>query len=102
NYKVYLLWLIGGIIQFVVYFIAKDNSDFQEVNGNNLAPLKTLLVMRLSYQFFRQLFKILTPWELIITAKRFSSYDLDDKRKLIWLDYLFSFIIVACLVASFL
>jgi len=102
NYKVYLLWLISGIIQFVVYFIAKDNSDFQEVNGNNLAPLKTLLVMLLSYQFFRQLFKILTPWELIITAKRFSSYDLDDKRKLIWLDYLFSFIIVACLVASFL
>ncbi|WP_223857414.1 GNAT family N-acetyltransferase [Sphingobacterium micropteri] len=74
----------------------------EKVNGNNLASLKTLLVMLLSFQFFRQLFKKLTPWELIITAKRFSSYDLDDKRKLIWLDYLFSFIIVACLVASFL
>ena len=102
SYKVYLLWLITGIIQLVVYFIAKDYPDFQKVNDNNLASLKTLLVMLLSFQFFRQLFKLLTPWELIITIKRFSSYDLDDKRKLIWLDYLFSLIIAACIVACFL
>lgn len=93
NYKVYILWLIVGIGQYIVYVATKDNPDFMMFRGSSLTPMRALLFMLLTLQLFRQLYMLLTPWDLIITYRRFTCHDTEDNRKMIWLDVVFSIII---------
>ncbi len=100
NYKVYILWLLVGIGQFIVYMVTKDNPDFMMFRGSSLTPLRALLIMLVTLQLFRQFYMLLTPWELIITYRRFTWHDTDDNRKMIWLDVVFSIIIYAVTILS--
>lgn len=94
NFKVYILWLIVGIGQFIFYRFTNNNPDFRVFFGANLTSFIALLSMLITFQFLRQLYMFLSHKELIITFGKFSWFDKHDKRKMTWLDVLFSFIII--------
>src|SRR6185369_11940902 len=53
NYKVYILWLVIGAVQFAVYVMVKENPDFMMYRGTNLTSMRMLFIMLLSFQLFR-------------------------------------------------
>ena len=102
NYKVFFLWLLAGAIQLAPYFFTANNSHYNQDPGSNVLPLKALFVMLVSLQFFRQLYMLFFPGELITPYWRSSWYDDNDGRKISWPDILFSMIIfVLTLLACF-
>lgn len=100
NTKIYVAWLLVAIVQTIVYYQLNDVLDLTEKEHRHLTPLRTLLPMLLSFQFFRLLFKRFTTWELIIPYKRSDWYDEADNRKIIWLDILFSILIYCIIICS--
>jgi hypothetical protein len=102
NLKVYLLWLIVGLGQFIFFRFTNGNPDFRIFFITSLTPFKALLTTLLTFQFFRQLYTFLSCGDLIISFGRFSWFDLYDNRKIMWLDVLFSIIIYLATILSFL
>ncbi len=69
DYKIYLLWLGIGFIQFLVYILNKGNDAFK-INGRTcLGSLVCLFVFLILYQLFRQISLYTIKQEFIMDTK---------------------------------
>jgi hypothetical protein len=96
NLKYYVFWTIIGIIQVIVYFIARDNPDFLFPRMTGLNSLKALLPVLIIFQILRQMSLKVYKREIIISLHhRISMYEEEEKRKMTWMEVLFSLILLA-------
>jgi hypothetical protein len=97
NIKFYFFWFIFGLLQLLVYYNAKDNTDFFFARGTGLVSLKILLPVLIMFQILRQISLIVYKQEMILSLRHFrmSFYEEEENRNMTWMEVLFSLILYA-------
>lgn len=99
NFAFYIVWVIIGAGQLVIYSYLKDNADFSYWRGDAFSGFKALLPALLVFQLLRvPLFKIQGREFIVVMSHKYSMWDEDEKRKLTWLEVIFTMLIVATIL----
>lgn len=100
NFKFYLIWIVVGLIQLLIYISVKDNADFQFARGTAFSGLKALLPTLLVFQVFRLSFFSLRGQEMIVTMRkeRMTMWEDEEKRNMTWIEVVFSLILMGTII----
>jgi hypothetical protein len=88
--RIFIIWSIIALAQLLGYYMTKDITSFKVFRGTSVDNLKSLIIMLIIFQVCRQISLALTKDEFIVTFRRFSDHDEDDKRKITWVDAVLS------------
>jgi hypothetical protein len=97
NLTVYFLWIGIGLFHFYLYQIFKDDPTLQMLRGHAAMPLRNTIPLLLIFQILRFLSLKIQGQELVSPSKG-SATDLFDERKVNWLDIVFFFTYLGCLI----
>ncbi len=100
NFKYYLIWIVIGLIQLLIYNLIKDNPDFQFPRSTAFSGLKTLLPTLLMFQIFRLVFFSLRGQEMIITMRqgRMTMWEEEEKRNMTLIEVVFSMLLAVTII----
>ena len=102
NVKFYLIWLVIGLVQLIIYQLAVDNPDFTFPRGTAFDGLVALLPTLIMFQLMRQIFYSIKRKEMIISIRQFrmTFYEEEDKRNMTWTEVLFSILLMLTAIFS--
>ncbi|MDX9697337.1 MAG: hypothetical protein RBT49_16215 [Bacteroidales bacterium] len=100
NFKLYLIWIVIGVIQLIIYNSVKDIPDFQFLMGTSFSGLKALLPTLLVYQIFRLVFFNLRGQEMIVTLSqgRMTMWEDEENRNMTWIEVVFSLLLLGTIL----
>ncbi len=100
NFKYYLIWIVIGLIQLLIYNLIKDHPDFQFPRSTAFSGLKTLLPTLLMFQIFRLVFFSLRGQEMIITMRqgRMTMWEDEEKRNMTLIEVVFSMLLAVTII----
>lgn len=112
--RIYFVWLIIGIILFMIYLLARDIPEFEikrseiakginrYITNNTLSGLKSLLIFLLSYKVLNSIMKSITGDCLVNTYRQMSWKHDTEERPITSLDVTFNIILMVVIVVSVL
>jgi hypothetical protein len=95
NIKFYLAWLTISVTHVYIYPLVKDIQDFTLPRGTSFDGLMALLPTLIMFQLLRQIYFSVKGQEIIISIRhyRMTMYEERDKRKMTWIEVLFSILL---------
>ena len=100
NFKFYLAWAFIGFGQLMAYLILRDEPEFFYGRLSAFSGLKTLFPALILFQLFRLYLLKKQDRELILSmGQRFSMWEDEDKRRMTWLEVVFSMLLMAAIIA---
>jgi hypothetical protein len=95
----YILWLLIGIIHFVIYLKIKDNSAYAFVKGHAANGFRTSLILLFSFQFVRLLCFEVQRMDYVFPSKS-DKMDMYNEREYTKWDILFAFFLLGVMLIS--
>jgi len=95
----YSIWLLLGIIHFVIYLKIKDNSAYTFVKGHAASGFRTTLILLLFFQFVRFLSFEVQVMDYVSPSKS-GKMDMFNEREYTKWDILFSFVLFGVILIS--
>lgn len=86
NFQVYLIWLLFGIIHFILYLYLEGDAELQMVRGYPSRLLVNTIPLLLLFQFLRYLSMKVQRREFVVPAKG-GGPDLIENKKVSGADY---------------
>ncbi|WP_439185933.1 hypothetical protein [Carboxylicivirga taeanensis] len=92
NNKIFIVWLVIGLVQFIIYILYSDLPEFSTPKGSVLSPIKGLLIAVVVYRGIRHLYYKIFRRELIITDRGdfVGERSFDEQRTIGKSDFIFS------------
>ncbi len=102
NFNFYIIWVIIGIAQILVYPEVNDLNEFQFYRGSSFSALISLLPTLIIFQILRIIFIRTHNMEMIISIRyyRMTMWEEEENRKMTWLEVAFSMLLFFTIVFS--
>ena len=102
NFNFYIIWVLIGIAQLIVYPELIGMSEFEFFRGSAFSGLRALLPTVLMFQLLRIVFIKTHNMEMIISIRqyRMSRWEEEENRNMTWLEVAFSITLLLTAIFS--